>query len=189
VTGRHFDAVEAHGQRLVDSVLRPDAQNWERSLPALLANRLPAATVGDASRLLQRLPGFGLDAGRCTLVRRLLLGQLRARRDAGQDGPEVLAALVYGCDDLLAATERASIEVQLRRWKPARLVPDFRTVQQLAWAVEPGRAGFTRLQGELRQLAVCADPVALSARAAFSLCLSTNFAAFGRERSRLAGGD
>jgi hypothetical protein len=188
VTGRHFEPVASHGRRLVDSVLSPDAQNWERSLPALLGSRLPPAVIGDASRLLQRLPGFGVDGGRCALVRKLLSGQLRARRDGGQDGPELLAALVYGCGDLLTAAEREAIDVQLRRWKPVRLAPDFRTVQQLAWAFEPGRSGFTRTQGELRQLAVCPDPVELAGRAAFCLCLCTNFAAFGQERARLAGG-
>jgi hypothetical protein len=188
VTGRHFEPVALHGRRLVDSVLSPDAQNWERSLPALLGSRLPPAVIGDASRLLQRLPGFGVDGGRCALVRKLLSGQLRARRDGGQDGPELLAALVYGCGDLLTAAEREAIDLQLRRWKPVRLAPDFRTVQQLAWAFEPGRSGFTRTQGELRQLAVCPDPVELAGRAAFCLCLCTNFAAFGQERARLAGG-
>ena len=188
VSGEHFDVVVQQGQRLVDTVLRPDDQSWERSLPVLLGSRLPAATAGDAARLLRRLPGFGLAGDRCSLVRQLLLGQLRSRRAGGQDGPELLAALLFGCGDLLPDAERSEIELQLRRWKPVRLAPDYRTVQQVAWAVEPGQSGFTRLQGELRQLAVCADPATLPSRAAFVLCLATNFAAYGHDTARLAGG-
>jgi hypothetical protein len=188
VSGEHFDVVVQQGQRLVDAVLRPDDQIWERSLPVLLGSRLPAATAGDAARLLRRLPGFGLTSDRCSLVRQLLLGQLRSRRAGGQDGPELLAALLFGCGDLLPDAERTEIELQLRRWKPVRLAPDYRTVQQVAWAVEPGQSGFTRLQGELRQLAVCPDPATLPSRAAFVLCLATNFAAYGHDTARLAGG-
>lgn len=188
VSGEHFDVVVQQGQRLVDAVLRPDDQSWERSLPVLLGSRLPAATAGDAARLLRRLPGFGLAGDRCSLVRQLLLGQLRSRRAGGQDGPELLAALLFGCGDLLPDAERSEVELQLRRWKPVRLAPDYRTVQQVAWAVEPGQSGFTRLQGELRQLAVCPDPATLPSRAAFVLCLATNFAAYGHDSARLAGG-
>ena len=121
---------------------------------------------------------FGVDAPRCALVRNLVLGQLRDLRDQGQERPEVLAAMLYGLGDLLQEGERERVLHSLRRWKLTRLAPDFVTVQQLAWARRPGELGFTRLQGELRQLGVLAAPTSLLERAAFCLCLSTNFAGY-----------
>ena len=67
--------------------------------------------------------------------------------------------------------ERSAVD-----WKPARLAPDFATVQQLAWGQTPGSRGYTRLQGELRQLTVLPSPSKLHESAAFCLCLATNFA-------------
>lgn len=189
VTDDHHDVVRLHGERLLAEVLRPDAETWARRLPALLGRAVPAAVLGDAGRLLARLPGVGVDAGRCGLVRRLLLGELRGRRDRGDDGPEVVAALLYGNRDLLPPAERDALELQLQRWRLARLAPDYVTVQQLAWALEPGRRGHARLQAGLRQLAVDPDPQTLSARAAFCLCLATGYAAFdGGALQRLASG-
>ncbi|HEU4419296.1 MAG TPA: hypothetical protein VFT55_10175 [Planctomycetota bacterium] len=178
VSGAHADQVALHGERLVHEVLCADERTWGRQRPELLSPHVPAATVGDGGRLLRLLPGFGVDVGRCALVRQLMLAQLRERTDRKQDGPEVVAAIVFGSADLLAPGERDEMEMQLRRWHPARLVPDFLTVHQLAWSIEPGRPGFTRMQRDLRQLAVLSEPEPLRDRAAFCLCLATNYAAF-----------
>jgi len=180
VNGAHFEEVARAGRRLVDGVLKPDGERWRRSLPELLTSRPSAGSLGDAGRILARLPAFGVDPAPCKLVRLLLLGQLRERRALQQDRPEVLAAMLYGCGDLLASAgkenEQARIVWALRRWKPARLAPDFTTVQQIAWAQQPGSLGYTRLQYELRQLAVLPSPADLRNRAAFCLCLATNYA-------------
>lgn len=180
VTGLHFDAVSEHGQRLLDGVLLADDENWRRRRPELLAGRVEAGVLGEAGRILARLPAFGADPGHCAIVRQLVLGQLRERRSLGQDRPEVLAAMVYGLGDLLNAekSERDRLAWTLRRWKPTRLAPDFRTVQQIAWSLTPGSRGFTRLQRELRQLAVLPEPEGIQERAAFCLCLATNYAGF-----------
>ncbi|HZN40091.1 MAG TPA: hypothetical protein VFD82_14895 [Planctomycetota bacterium] len=178
VNGAHADQVAYHGERLVHEVLSADGQNWGRQRPELLSPHVPAATIGDGGRLLRLLPGFGVEVDRCALVRQLLLGQLRERADRKDDGPEVVAAMVFGSADLLAPSERDEMEMQLRRWHPARLAPDFVTVHQLAWSLEPGRPGFTRMQRDLRQLAVLSEPQPLRDRAAFCLCLATNYAAF-----------
>jgi hypothetical protein len=96
---------------------------------------------------------------------------------------------VYGSADLLGGPERLALEVQLRRWQPRHLLPDFATLQQLAWSLPPRHAGHLRQQAELRQLAVCADPGELGARAAFCLVLATGYAAFtGDVLPRLAAG-
>lgn len=178
INGQHFEAVKQHGQRLVDEVLEPDEERWRRSLPDLLTSRVAAGSIGEAGRILSRLPAFGIDPSRCKLVRLLLLGQLRERRSLSEDRPEVLAAMIYGCGDLLAANgnERERVAWALRRWKPTRLAPDFATVQQIAWGQAPGSRGYTRLQGELRQLSVLPKPKQLRNSAAFCLCLATNFA-------------
>lgn len=178
INGQHFDEVAVHGQRLVDEVLKPDEERWRRSLPDLVTSRVAAGSIGEAGRILSRLPAFGLDPAPCKLVRLLLLGQLRERRSLHDDRPEVLAAMLYGCGDLLSSesNERERVSWALRRWKPRRLAPDFATVQQIAWAQTPGSRGYTRLQGELRQLAVLPTPDELRNCAAFCLCLATNFA-------------
>ncbi|HIE68771.1 MAG TPA: hypothetical protein EYP98_00675 [Planctomycetes bacterium] len=143
-----------------------------------MTSRVAAGSIGEAGRILSRLPAFGLDPAPCKLVRLLLLGQLRERRSLHDDRPEVLAAMLYGCRDLLSSesNERERVSWALRRWKPRRLAPDFATVQQIAWAQTPGSRGYTRLQGELRQLAVLPTPDKLRNCAAFCLCLATNFA-------------
>lgn len=179
VLGEHRAAVEQHGNRLVAAVLDPDDEVWSRRLPELLGAHVPATTLAEAGRLLARLPGVNVDADRCRLVRQLLLGHLRSRLAAGESTPELVAGLLYGSADLLADDERFALEVQARRWKPVRLAPDFATVQQLVWSFEPGQTGFAAMQRELRQLAVCAVPASPLARAAFCLCLATNYAAFG----------
>jgi len=170
--------VAREGRRLVASIVQVDGENWGRRLPELLGRRVPAAVVGDAGRVMAALPGFGVDVERCAVVRGLLLGALRARRAAGEDSAALLAAMLYGFADAMAPEERERLEVQIRRWKPVRLAPDFATVQQMGWGVAPGRPGFTRMQAELRQVAVCPDPLDLAARAALCLCLATGYAAF-----------
>jgi len=189
VTGSHVELVTEAGQRLVDEVLQADAETWGRRRPDLLTAHVPAATIGDAGRMLAVLPGLGIAAERCTIVRQLLLGQLRERTDL-VDGPEVFAAIVFGFGDLLAEPEHAELVRQLRRWKPALLAPDFATVHQIAWGLEPGRIGFTRLQRELRQLTVLQAPERLFDRAALCMSLATNYAAH-RDVSllRFASGD
>ena len=100
VNGAHADQVAQHGDRLVQEVLSADEQNWARQRPELLSPHVPAATIADGGRLLRLLPGFGVEVGRCALVRQLMLGQLRERADRKQDGPEVVAAMVFGSADL-----------------------------------------------------------------------------------------
>lgn len=191
VTGAHVDLVARHGARLVDEVLQANDDTWGRRRPDLLAGRVASSTVADAGRLLVLLPGFGVDAERCGLVRELLLGHLRERRDqVGGDGPEVLAAMLFGCVDLLGEAERDEVEKQLKRWNVTRLAPDFVTVQQIAWGFEPGRLGWTRLQRDLRRLAVLGEPTDLGGKAAFCLCLTTSYAAWrGTSPARPAHGD
>ena len=178
--GEHVDAVAVHGARLVDSVLDVDDETWQRRRPALLAGVVPSQVLGDAGRVLARLPAFGVDPDRCTLVRQLMLGRLREQRSSGQDRPEVLAAMCYGFRDLLdrEGNEHGRLSWALRRWKLTRLAPDFATVQQMAWSMTPGTQGYTRMQRELRQLAVVPSPQELAGRAAFCLCLATNFAGY-----------
>ena len=180
VSGRHFDVVAAHGARLVDEVLDVDSENWLRRRPALLGSGVSPLALGEAGRILACLPAFGVDADRCTLVRRLCLGRLREHRAGGQDRPEVLAAMTYGFADLLdqESDERDRLTWSLQRWKPARLAPDFGTVQQMAWSLAPGTRGHTRMQRELRQLAILPAPLELRDRAAFCLCLATHYAGF-----------
>jgi hypothetical protein len=169
-----------HGQRLLDEVLVPGQDSWASALPPLIGSRASAAALGEAGRVLGHLPAFGLEPWRCRLVHQLVVGQLRERRSgSGQERPEVLAAIVYGCAALLTEVERDRVENDLRRWKPIHLAPDFVTVQQIAWGIRPGQRGFARLQGELRQLALLPAPEALAARAGFCLCLATNYAGLG----------
>jgi hypothetical protein len=179
VTGEHADVARVEGTRLLDELLRPDGENWSRRVPELLGPRVPAAVLADAGRLLVLLPGFGADASRCGVARRLLLAQLRERRAAGQDSPELVAAILFGSADLLADEERDALELRLRHWQPHRLLPDYTTVHLMAWALEPGRRGFTRWQSDLRMLAVQPDPETMDERAAFCLSLATSYAAFG----------
>ncbi|MBL8732515.1 MAG: hypothetical protein JNN13_09120 [Planctomycetes bacterium] len=177
-TDAHVELVTEHGRRLLDSLLTADADNWSRRRPELLGGSVAAGVVGEAARLLARLPGFGLDATQCDVARRLLIGQLRERRDRGDDGPEVVAALLFGGAGLFEKGERGWNVLQLQRWEPVRLVPDYGTVQQIAWSVEPGQYGFTRLQRQLRQLALLPAPATMRDRASFCLCLATDYAAF-----------
>lgn len=186
--GHHFALVAQLGDRLLDEVLRVDQDTWGRRLPELLTASVPVATLAEAGRAVALLPGFGCEPSRCALLRRLLLGEVRERAAADR-GPEALAGLLYGFGDLLSESERAAIEQQLRRWKPARLVPDFTTVHHLAWGIEPGCIGFTRLQGELRWLAVVPAPATIGAQSSLCLSLAASHAAFGlgSMRQRTAG--
>ncbi|MCA8953918.1 MAG: hypothetical protein KDE27_30690, partial [Planctomycetes bacterium] len=168
------------GDGFVDEILRVDEETWERRRPDLLTGRVAAASLGDAGRALALLPAFGVAADRSAFVRRLVLGQLRERREH-DDRPEVLAAMLYGFGDLLSEPEVDRLVRELRRWKPAHLAPDFVTVQQIAWAVEPGRVGFTLLQRDLRSLVILPDPDGFGERAALCMCLATNYAAHRRE--------
>lgn len=190
ISGEHFDEVSEHGRRLIQEVLEADGETWRRRRPALLAGMVSPGILGDAGRLVARLPAFGVDADRCTLVRQLCLGQLREQRASGQDRPEVLAAMTYGYADLLneAGNEGDRLAWSLQRWKPARLAPDFVTVQQMAWSLAPGSRGHTRMQRELRQLSVMDAPVGLRDRAAFCLCLATNYAGDPRGLAEAARG-
>lgn len=176
ITGAHRELASAHGERLLRTVLEVDAENWSRRLPDLLGTRVAPAVLAEASRVLGRLPLLGADGARCALVRQLLLGPLRERRAHGEDSPRLVAAMLYGSADLLPEAERAALELQLRRWQPVRLVPDYTTVQQYAWSLAPGRLGFTRHHAGLRQLAVLPDPGELGRRAALCMSLATGYA-------------
>ena len=189
VTDGHRDVLAVHGRRFVDDVLRLDQQNWERSLPELVGSHVAAGVLGEAGRLLARLPGLDVEARRAGLVRQLVLGQLRSRRVPNNERPEVVAALVYGFADLLAEAERDELEHQLLRWRPMNLVPDFATAQQQAWGLEPGRLGFTRLQTARRRLAMLPSPAELSELAGLCLCLCTDYAAFPTAAAEAALGD
>lgn len=176
VTGRHTTVVLEQGRRLLDEVLTPPSA-WQRGRPDLLAGSLPPAVLGEAMRFLRHLPAFGVDAERCDLVRCLLLGAVQERIARGADGPECFAAIVYGASDLLGEQERYNVERHLRRWQPVSLAPDFVTLHQLAWGMEPGRNGYTRLQWQLRPLAALPRPSAMADRAALALCLAATYAA------------
>lgn len=189
ITDGHRDALAGHGRRLVDDVLRRDEQNWERSLPELVGSHVAAGVLGEAGRLLARLPGVDVEARRAGLVRQLVLGQLRSRRVPNNERPEVMAALVYGFADLLAEAERDELEHELLRWRPLNLVPDFATVQQQAWGLLPGRLGFTRLQTARRRLAMLPSPAELAELAGLCLCLCTDYAAFPTAAAEAALGD
>jgi len=181
VEGLPIRGLAAAGRGLVDEIMLADDETWTRRRPDLLTSRVSTTTLGDAGRTLALLPAFGCATDRCEFVRRLLLGKLRERRGGEQDQPEVLAAMLYGYADLLdSEQERDSLVRQLRRWKPVRLAPDFATVHQIAWGVEPGRSGFTRLQRDLRQLVILRAPEELGRRAALCMCLATNYAAHRR---------
>lgn len=177
VDAAFLDGVRAHGSRLVDGLLGIDADNWSRRLPALLAPSASVLAVAEAARVVGRLPAFGLDAGRCKLARSLLVGALRDRRAQGVDSPALVAGLLYGGADVLPGEEREQLERDLRRWRPARLTPDFRLCHQFAWAIEPGRRGHARMQAELRELAVQPTPADVAEAGAFVLCLATAYAA------------
>ncbi len=191
VEGLPSGGIAAAGTQLIDEIMLADDETWRRRRPDLLTGRVAAATLGDLGRTLALLPAFGVASERCAFVQQLLLGQLKERRAAEADaGPEVLAAMLYGFAELLTEPERNHLVRELRRWKPARLAPDFVTVQQLAWAVEPGRSGFTRLQRDLRQLVILDDPLRLDRRAALCMCLATNYAAQrGESLARFAAGE
>lgn len=189
VTDGHREALAAHGRRLVDEVLVRDQQNWDRGLPDLVGSHVAASVLGEAGRLLARLPGFDVEVLRSGLVRQLALGQLRSRRVPNNERPEVVSALVYGFADLLAESERDDLEHQLLRWQPVRLVPDFVTAQQQAWGLLPGRLGFTRLQAARRRLAMVPSPQDLSGWAGLCLCLCTDYAAFPTASAEAALGD
>lgn len=178
VTGEHGEIIRASGERLLASVLTVDGDNWSRRLPELLGSRVRPGLLAEASRALASVPAFGVAAGRCAIVRQLLLGPLRERRAAGEDTPELVAAILYGSADLLADEERVRLEVMMLRWKPVHLLADLPTLQQFAWAWAPGRHGFTRHQTALRQLATGEDPLELGKRGAFCLCLATGYAAW-----------
>ena len=189
VTGEHGEVIRQAGERLLASVLTVDVDNWSRRLPELLLARVRPGLLAETSRALASVPAFGVAAGRCAIVRQLLLGPLRERRAAGEDTPELVAAILYGSADLLAADERRRLEAMMLRWKPVHLLADLPTLQQLAWALAPGRNGFTRQQTALRQLAVGEDPLDLGKRGAFCLCLATGYAAWaGGVLPKLVGG-
>lgn len=180
-TGEFDPDVRRHGERVVADLLAIDDGTWLRRLPALLLSSSPAAVVGEAAHLLGKLPAFGVAAPRCLMARGLLVGALRDRLARGDDGPAVLSALLYGGCDLLDADERAARERSLRRWKPSRFAPDFVLCQQFAWSIAPGRAGYSRHQSELRELAVVATPRGLRERSALCLCLATVYATHGMQ--------
>ncbi|MFN7588280.1 MAG: hypothetical protein ACK5UQ_07185 [Planctomycetota bacterium] len=170
-------------------LMRRDQQNWERSLPELVGHHVAPGVLGEAGRLLARLPGVDVEARRAGLVRQLVLGQLRSRRVPGNERPEVVAALVYGFADLLAERERDELEHELLRWRPLHLVPDFATAQQQAWGLLPGRLGFTRLQTARRRLAMLPSPAEPTELAGLCLCLCTDYAAFPTAAAEAALGD
>lgn len=178
-TGEFGPDVLRHGERVIADLLAIDDDTWLRRLPALLLSSSPAAVVGEAAHVLGKLPAFGVAAPRCLMARGLLVGALRDRLARGDDGPAVLAALLYGGCDLLGADERAAREWGLRRWRPSRFAPDFVLCQQFAWSIAPGRAGYSRHQEELRELAMVATPLGLRERSALCLCLATIYAAHG----------
>lgn len=176
----YFPAVARHGRRLVDTVLVVDEENWLRRRPGLLRGDGDVLVLGEAGRVLARLPAFGVDPERATMVRRLVLGHVRELRGKGQDRPEVLGAMLYGFADLLEGDGDEAVQLarNLRRWRLALLAPNFPTVQQIAWSSLPGNRGSTRLRFELRQLAVLPSPTGTIERAAFCLCLATDYAAY-----------
>jgi len=175
-TGDFAAEIRWHGDRLVADLLAIDAETWSRRLPAWLLSSSPPPVIGEAARVLARLPAFGVEPKRCLMARGLFVGALRDRIARGDDGPAVVAALLYGGGDLLASDERAARERSLRRWKAIRLAPDFVLCHQFGWAVAPGRAGFARHQFELREMAILPAPVGLRDRSVFCLCLATGYA-------------
>ncbi len=161
--------VQAHGERLVQETLTA------RGRPGLLAWSTPLGSLADAGRVLAMLPAFGVDAEGAFRVRRLVAAHLQERRQVS-DHPEVLAATLYGVVDLI---DRDEWEGELRRWRPTALLPDFEALHHLAWSREPGSAGWTRFQRELRRVAATPTPAGLTDRAALLMSLATDFAAPG----------
>lgn len=176
-TGDGTAAVASAGTRLVDDLVAHDGSGWQRGRPDLLRRSVAAAAVGEAARTMQFLPAFGVDAARCALARRLLVAVLEERLDGPVDGPETFAAVLYGGSDLLDEARREHYRRQLRRWQPTRLAPDYGTVQQWAWSLQPGERGYVQLQWQLRPLATARLPADLTTRATWTLCMATQYAA------------
>lgn len=172
-TGRHIEFVRAHGQRLVDDTAAPPcdgrdpARDW-------FAGDAPA--IADGGRLLALLPGFGVDAVACRTARQRLLDELR-RQIGVAAGSESVAALAFGCGDLLNGAERERVDREMERWTVAGLSPDYTTVRNFAWSCAPGDRGFARVQRELRSL-TSVDAADLRDRAVLCLCLTTSYAAW-----------
>ncbi len=188
-TGEGAATIADAGRRLVDELVAPEGSGWQRGRPDLLRRAAAVGAVGEAARTLQFLPAFGVDAARCALARRLLVASLEERLDGPVDGPEAYAAVLYGGADLLDDARREHYRRQLRRWQPTRLAPDFGTVQQWAWSLGPGERGYVQLQWQLRPLATARLPDDLTIRAAWTLCMTTQYAApCGTQLQQLARG-
>jgi hypothetical protein len=172
-TGKGLELVREQTERLLRNTL--EAPAFSRRRPTLLLPHTPALHLGDAGRLLQLAPAFGIDADEACRLRVLLAARLEANRALNSDDPALLAAEVYGFADLI---DRESIDRKLGGWRTSDLVPDYLTILQLAWSRKLHSPGFSRLQMELRALAA-ATPQGLRDRAALLLCLATNIAAPG----------
>lgn len=170
-TGRHIEFVRAHGQRLVDDTVAPPGD-----VPTRGWFTGDAPVIADGGRLLALLPGFGVDAGACRAARQRLLDELR-RRIGAAAGADAVAALAFGCGDLLTGAERERVDLEMERWTVAGLAPDYTTVRHFAWSCAPGERGFARVQRELRSL-TGVDAADLRDRAVLCLCLTTSHAAW-----------
>jgi hypothetical protein len=173
VSPDHVAAVADLGGRMVAELLTAGGDAWRQGRPDLLRATAPVAAVGEAARALGMLPAFGVDPARAALARRLVVAGLRERLDRGADGPECLAALLYGSAGVAEDVEREAWERRLRRWQPIALAPDYATLQQWSWGLAPGEAGYARLQRQLRPLATLAVATSVSERAGWVLCLAT----------------
>lgn len=169
------DVVRQGIERLVADSLEPSA--WNGNRPELLTARTTTSSLAECGRLLAMAPGFGVDADRARALRALVEAHLQERRLQQPDDPTVLAALAYGCSDLVRDGE--AIETKLRAWRPSELVGNLVTLMQLAWSREVGVHGWARFQLDMRRIGSQPTPADFLERSALLLCLATNYAAPG----------
>jgi hypothetical protein len=174
-TGSAVDEFRRHTSRLLEEVTVVDDQTWRRRPPSLLGRDTPSALLGDVCRLLAYAPALGVAAESSLFVRLLITAQLQERRALGEMRPEELAAITFGCGDLLDNEEKELVDQQLRRWSPLSLVPDFDSLYQIAWSRSPATVGYARFQLASRRLAALETPESVQGRAWLCMVLAASY--------------
>ena len=151
----------------------------------LLRFETKPACLAEAGRVFDLAPAFGVAAALAHDARRLVCARLQERlAEAGGERPELLAALCYGCADLV---DRDDLDRRLALWRPAQLAAsDPVVLQQWAFSRFPPRAGWTEFQCALREVAAIDTPPRIRDAAALLLCLSMSFAAPGAHELQLS---